>query len=94
MVQISGKNSKSLWNVSRESHKNNTRLSPTLSKDEGLKDMRYDSLLQNATDIANSDSYFFAKCDSFISKCDSYYKLRQLITKTTVTTKCDVYYKL
>ena len=52
--------------------------------------IRYDSLLQNATNvIAKCDSYFITKhdrsllqnatviteCDDFITKCDIYYKL-------------------
>ena len=47
--------------------------------------IRYDSLLQNATDaITKCDNYFITKrdrsllqCDSFITKSDVYYKLRQ-----------------
>ena len=39
--------------------------------------IRYDSLLQNATDV-------ITKCDSFITKCDSYYKMRQLIQNATI----------
>ena len=39
--------------------------------------IRYDSLLQNATDV-------ITKCDSFIIKCDSYYKMRRLLQIATV----------
>ena len=51
---------------------------------------RYDSLLQNGTDIITKcDSYFITKCvrffitkcDSLITKCDSFNKLRQLYYK-------------
>ena len=76
--------------------------------------IRYDSLLQNATDIiAKYDSCFIKKCDrsllqnasgfllrnatdllqnatgntnsdNFITKCDSYYKMRRLLQIATV----------
>ena len=40
----------------------------------------YDSLLQNVTDIITKcDSYFITKCDSFITTCDSYYKMLRLL---------------
>ena len=40
--------------------------------------IRYDSLLQNATDV-------ITKCDSsVITKCDSYYKMRRLLQIATV----------
>ena len=46
---------------------------------------RYDSLLQNVSDIITKcDSYFIAKCDSFITKCDSYYKMRRLLQIETI----------
>ena len=38
--------------------------------------IRYGSLLQNATDV-------ITKCDSCITKCDVYYKLRQYIQHLT-----------
>ena len=73
--------------------------------------IRYDNLLQNATDIiTRSDSYFITKsdrsllqkasgfllqnatvitkCDNFITKCDSYYKMRRLLQITTVNIYC------
>ena len=44
--------------------------------------IRYDSLLQNATDvITKRDSYVTTKCHSFITKCDSYYKMRRFYHK-------------
>ena len=58
--------------------------------------IRYNSLLQNATQNATAILlqnatevyykscqvfFFITKCDSFITKCDSYYKLRQLYYK-------------
>ena len=52
--------------------------------------IHYDSLLQNVTDIITKcNSYFITKCfrffirkcDSFIIKCDSYYKLRPFHSK-------------
>ena len=61
--------------------------------------IRYDSLLQNATDIITKcDSYFITKWNrsllqnapgfllqntSFITKCDSYYKIRRLLQIAT-----------
>ena len=45
--------------------------------------------------ITKLDSYFITKCDSFITKCDNYYKIRRFYYKNaTVITKCNVYYKL
>ena len=45
----------------------------------------YDSLLQNATDdITKSNSYFIAKLDNVITKCDSYYKIGRLLQIATV----------
>ena len=59
---------------------------------------RYDTLLQNATDITakcdksllQNAAVFFTKCDSFITNCGDY------ISKCVrfVITKCDVFYKL
>ena len=47
--------------------------------------IRYDSLLQNATDIVTKcDSNFITKCDRFITKCGSYYKIRRLLQIATV----------
>ena len=62
--------------------------------------IRYDSLLQNATDvITKCDSYFITKRDrsllqyapgfllqnaTVITKCDNYYKMRLLLQMTTV----------
>ena len=40
--------------------------------------IKCDSLLQNAT--------VTTKCDNFITKCDSYYKMRRLLQITTVQT--------
>ena len=67
--------------------------------------IHYDSLLQNATDIITKcDSYFITKCvrffitkyDSFITKCNSnyklrqfYYKMRQLLQNAMFITNCD-----
>ena len=54
----------------------------------------YNSLLQNATDVTTKcDSCFITKCDRsllqnasvfFITKCDSYYKIRRLLQIETV----------
>ena len=53
--------------------------------------IRYDSLLQNATDIiTKSDSYFIIKCDRSLLKNASGF----LLQNATDITKCDVYYKL
>ena len=42
--------------------------------------IRYDSLLQNVTDIITKcDRYFITKCDSFVTTCDSYYKMLRLL---------------
>ena len=42
--------------------------------------IRYDSLLQNATNIITKcSSCFITNCDSFITKCNSYYKMRRLL---------------
>ena len=47
--------------------------------------IRYDSLLQNTTDpITKCGNYFITKYDSFITKCDSYYKMRRLLQIVTV----------
>ena len=72
--------------------------------------IRYDSLLQIATNvITKCNKYYYKmrqlfyykmrqkfirKCDSFITKCDSYCKMRRLLQIATVIAKCDVYYKL
>ena len=46
--------------------------------------IRYDSLLQNATDIITKcDSKFITKCDNFIKK------MRQLLQNSTFITNCD-----
>ena len=58
---------------------------------------RYDSLLQNATDVITKCVWFFiTKCDSFITKCNTYYKIprfcykmRQLLENATFITNCD-----
>ena len=34
------------------------------------------------------------KCGDFITKCDSYCKIRRLLQNATDITKCDVYYKM
>ena len=87
--------------------------SPSLSKDEGLRNIghsmsirnlifdlssvtvpgliRYDSLLQNATDvITKCDSYFITKRNRSLLQNASGF----LLQNATVITKCDVYYKL
>ena len=66
--------------------------------------IRYDNLLQNATNvITKCDSYFITKRDRSLLQNASffYYKMRQLLQNAaillqnaTVITKCDVYYKL
>ena len=72
--------------------------------------IHYDSLLQNAADIIKCNIYFITKSGrhllqnvlsfllknaSFTTKCDSYYKMRQLfLQNATAITKCDDYYKL
>ena len=67
--------------------------------------IRYDSLLQNATDvITKCDSYFITKCDRSLLQNASGFLLQNatvllqnatiLLQNTTVITKCDVYYKL
>ena len=94
--------------------------SPSLSKDEGIKNIghstsirnlifgvnsvtvsyliRYDSLLQNATDvITKCDSYFITKCDRSLLQNASGFLLQNttvLLQNATVIIKCDVYYKL
>ena len=53
--------------------------------------IRYDSLLQNATNvITKCDSYFITKCDRSLLQNASGF----LLQNATVITKCDVYYKL
>ena len=52
--------------------------------------IRYDSLLQNVTDITKCDSYFITKCDrSFLKNASGF-----LLQNATVITKCAIYYKL
>ena len=54
--------------------------------------IHYDTLLQNLTDvikmrqkfIAKCVRFFITKCDSFITKCGSYYKRRRLLQIVTV----------
>ena len=58
--------------------------------------IRYDSLLQNATGVItkfitkrdsllqNASRFFITKYDNFITKCDSYYKMRRLLQIVTV----------
>ena len=47
--------------------------------------IRFDSFLQNATDvITKCVRFFITKCNSFITKCDSYYKMRRLLQIATV----------
>ena len=47
------------------------------------------ALLQNPIEVYYKMRHvIITKCDSLITKCDSYYKLRRFIAK------CDVYYKL
>ena len=98
--KFQAKNSKLFWSMGSGRMTKYTPLSPPLSTDKGLKDIRHsmrirnlmfgdscvivsylilcDSLLQNATDIITKcDSYFITKCDSSLTKCDVYYKLRQ-----------------
>ena len=51
--------------------------------------IRYDSLLQNVTDIiAKCDSYFITKCNSYYKLQRFCYKMRQLLQNATF------YYKL
>ena len=38
-------------------------------------------ILQSATGIK--------KCDNYITKCDRYYKVRQVLQSATIITKCD-----
>ena len=99
MDQVSGKNPNPFWSAQEEWLKYTCPSTP-LSKEEGLKDIGhnmsianlilvvnsvmvsylicYNSLLQNATDVTT-------KCDScFITKCDSYYKIRRLLQIETV----------
>ena len=60
--------------------------------------IRYDSLLQNATDvITKCDSYFITKCDRSLLQNASGFLLQNaavLLQNATVITKCDAYYKL
>ena len=60
--------------------------------------IRYDILLQNATDIITKcDSYFVTKCDRSLSQNAIGYLLQNatiLLENTAVITKYDVYYKL
>ena len=47
--------------------------------------IHHDTLLQNATDdIRKHGSYYITKCVDFITKCDSYYKLRRLFQNASV----------
>ena len=59
---------------------------------------RYDSLLQNVTDIVKKcDNYFITKCDRSLLQNASGFLLQNLtvlLQNVTVITKCDVYYKL
>ena len=46
--------------------------------------IRYDSLLQNATDIITKwDSYFITRCDSYYKLRRFYYKMRRLLQIAT-----------
>ena len=60
--------------------------------------IRYDSLLQNATDlITKCDSYFITKCERSLLQNPSGFLLQSatvLLQNATVVTKCEVYYKL
>ena len=67
--------------------------------------IRYDTLLQNATDIITKcDSYFIIKCDRSLLQNASGFLLQNgtvllqsatiLLQNAIVITKCDVYYKL
>ena len=60
--------------------------------------IRYDSLLQNATDvITKCDSYFITKCDKSLLQNALGFLLQNakvLLQNATVIRKCDVYYKL
>ena len=46
----------------------------------------HDALLQNVTDSITKlcGSYIITKCDSFNTKCDSYYKMQGLLQNTSV----------
>ena len=62
--------------------------------------VHYDILLQNARDITKRNNYFIAKCDknfitkrvrlfitkcdSFMTNCNSYYKLRRLLQNASM----------
>ena len=49
--------------------------------------LRHGNLLQNATDVVTKcDSYFIAKCESFVTKCETYYKVRHLLQNLSVQT--------
>ena len=41
--------------------------------------IRYDSLLQNATDILLQNATVVTNYDDFITKCGSYYKMQRLL---------------
>ena len=61
--------------------------------------IRYDSLLQNGTDVTTKyDNYFISKCDRGLSQSASgfyykmrqfYYKMRQLLQNAAFITNCD-----
>ena len=58
-------------------------------------------LLQNTTEVyykmrqvCYDNVTFITRCDNFITKCDSYYKLWRLLQNVTFITKCDVSHKL
>ena len=51
--------------------------------------IRYDSLLQNATDVITKCNSFITKCDSYYKMQRFYYKMRQLLQNATFITNCN-----
>ena len=115
MVQISGKIPSHSWVCIHEEWQKYTPPSPSLSKDEGLKNtghsmsirnlifgvnsitvsylIRYDSLLQNATDVIRKcNSYFITKWTRSLLQNMTGFLLQNVIVllqNVTVITKCN-----
>ena len=112
MVRISGENSKPFWSMHSRRVTKIHPSSPSLSKDEGLRDIghsmrignlifsvssatvsyfiRYDVLLQNATDIITKEAISLQNILQNVSgfllqnATVNYYKMRQLLQIATI----------